>query len=498
MNNYVLAQHIKQQAKTDFVHGVHKPKLDNVFSYNEGNNIQPMTNRVHSNNIFGNDVFSRRKKDNVTDKITSVKYNSNNNIITALPSLNKVNNGSYVGSDGNTFNPITGTYGSKRKENFVESKNKLFKLEEQNNLLKQMNDLNINSNNIIFTNNTGNISNQNNNNSNKSITPPITPIEENRGRKPISTDFTHDTNRNLSKNHVEHGKDEIVIENNVTNLRKTPLNKKLFSNNCSSFKEFCIKEEPNSRFRDYMEDFSKVIDKFSGNSKIGLYILCDGHGGKDTSYFVVDKLPEIIENEIRLLGVLNDSNKIVDCLYRAFEICDKIIGSYYWGFNSGSTCCVVLSIRFNDKITIISANVGDSRTLLVNPNKNIKERLSVDHKASDMSEIQRIKNLGGFCFNGRLMGQLAVSRAFGDFNLKNQGLTAIPYIKVYDLDISNLENSYIVIASDGVWDVLSDDDVYSISKRYGNSALELSESILNVSLQNGTTDNTSVISIKLN
>ena len=44
--------------------------------------------------------------------------------------------------------------------------------------------------------------------------------------------------------------------------------------------------------------------------------------------------------------------------------------------------------------------------------------LSKKHKPMDPSEQQRIKSCGGRIFMGRVMGSLAVSRAFGDREFK--------------------------------------------------------------------------------
>lgn len=44
--------------------------------------------------------------------------------------------------------------------------------------------------------------------------------------------------------------------------------------------------------------------------------------------------------------------------------------------------------------------------------------LSVDHKPAREDEAQRIRDAGGFVINNRVMGELAVSRAFGDCEFK--------------------------------------------------------------------------------
>ena len=63
------------------------------------------------------------------------------------------------------------------------------------------------------------------------------------------------------------------------------------------------------------------------------------------------------------------------------------------------------------------ANVGDARGILCRNGKAID--LSVDHKAKRADEQERIKSQGGYIVYGRVLGRLAISRSFGDFDCKN-------------------------------------------------------------------------------
>ena len=62
------------------------------------------------------------------------------------------------------------------------------------------------------------------------------------------------------------------------------------------------------------------------------------------------------------------------------------------------------------------ANVGDARAILSRSGTAID--LSVDHKAKRADEQHRIKSQGGYIVYGRVLGRLAISRAFGDFDCK--------------------------------------------------------------------------------
>mmetsp|Transcript_26267 Transcript_26267/g.19721 ORF Transcript_26267/g.19721 Transcript_26267/m.19721 type:complete len:130 (+) Transcript_26267:451-840(+) len=105
------------------------------------------------------------------------------------------------------------------------------------------------------------------------------------------------------------------------------------------------------------------------------------------------------------------------------------------------------------------ANVGDTRAVL---NKNgVCERMSQDHKATDFNEVQRIKGGGGIVLENRVGGSLAVTRAFGDHALKRDGVTAKPFINKHAL---RPFDKHLIIASDGVWDVLEDQDAVNFCK----------------------------------
>merc|ERR1712166_427870 len=104
---------------------------------------------------------------------------------------------------------------------------------------------------------------------------------------------------------------------------------------------------------------------------------------------------------------------------------------------------------------IYCANSGDSRTVLSKGKKAVD--LSVDHKPNDPEEKRRIIAGNGFVEDGRVNGMLALSRALGDFEYKNnsmmkpqdQAVTAHPDIMCVQLS-SDVE--YILLACDGLWD----------------------------------------------
>ena len=65
---------------------------------------------------------------------------------------------------------------------------------------------------------------------------------------------------------------------------------------------------------------------------------------------------------------------------------------------------------------LLKANAGDSRAVISVAGK--VKPLSYDHKPTDEAEMERIINAGGFVEFGRVNGNLALSRAIGDFEFK--------------------------------------------------------------------------------
>ena len=56
---------------------------------------------------------------------------------------------------------------------------------------------------------------------------------------------------------------------------------------------------------------------------------------------------------------------------------------------------------------------------------------------------------------------MAITRAFGDFNLKSKGVIVEPFIKRLKIP----KDSILVMASDGIWDVIDDQVILHIYNR---------------------------------
>ncbi|GMF12562.1 unnamed protein product [Phytophthora lilii] len=130
------------------------------------------------------------------------------------------------------------------------------------------------------------------------------------------------------------------------------------------------------------------------------------------------------------------------------------------GHCEGGATAVTLLIRGNKAVL---SNTGDCRAIMVAKRDKVPQvtQLTTDHKASNDQEKQRIEEHGGMVLYvkgvARVNGRLAVARAFGDAEL-SQLVIADPEVTVHEL---HKEDEFIVMASDGLWDVMTNEQVAS-------------------------------------
>ena len=124
---------------------------------------------------------------------------------------------------------------------------------------------------------------------------------------------------------------------------------------------------------------------------------------------------------------------------------------------TGTTACI-LCIK---EKKLFFANAGDSRSVLCKNGEAIA--MSIDHKPEISSELKRIEKAGGWVSDGRVLGNLNLSRGLGDSELKpeEQIISAFPDIKVENL---NSDCDFCVIACDGIWDCKSNQEVCDFFK----------------------------------
>ena len=86
-----------------------------------------------------------------------------------------------------------------------------------------------------------------------------------------------------------------------------------------------------------------------------------------------------------------------------------------------------------------------------------------------------------------------LTRSIGDREMKNYGVSSIPSININQI---NNDDLFFVIASDGVWDVINEDDLITFFNEK-KSCKEISDDIIKMSIENGSSDNVSCIVVKV-
>jgi len=201
-----------------------------------------------------------------------------------------------------------------------------------------------------------------------------------------------------------------------------------------------------------------------------LFGLFDGHCGVYSARFAAEHFKEHLLQKLVLTSLESPLKSLVDALISVNEAlreyADKTDRA---ARHSGTTAIVALIIGRQ----LYVANVGDARAVLYeggDTSSSIENdhrpfsicqttsviRLSQDHKP-DLEE-DRIRKDGGYVIRSRINGILGVSRSIGDFS--TPAVRCLPSAYYYPLPVN--QDGFIILACDGLWDELSDQEACSI------------------------------------
>jgi serine/threonine protein phosphatase PrpC len=248
------------------------------------------------------------------------------------------------------------------------------------------------------------------------------------------------------------------------------------------------------------EDTHNIIlninNKNETMNNINFYAVFDGHGGKQVSQYLSEKLyPYFMEKKIQY-----PVKK--DYVYTVFDLIQTNLKGNKYAVEAGSTCLVVIQYKKNNNFFLNIFNVGDSRCVLCRDNFGLP--LTKDHKPNWPEEQHRIELLGGDIVNDGddwRINRLSVSRAFGDLDT-TPFISHKPDIFRYQIDKKN--DKFLVIACDGVWDVLSNQDVvnFILSNCYDktlktriNKDFNIAHQLAEYAINRGSFDNITIIII---
>eukprot|EP00884_Botryococcus_braunii_P014428 jgi/Botrbrau1/22987/Bobra.0030s0052.2 len=297
--------------------------------------------------------------------------------------------------------------------------------------------------------------------------------------------------------------------------------------------DICVGAAAARGARPYMEDYYTVVRNFKPLGPGGVPLedgvlrtfagLYDGHNGIKAADHANARLHMALAQEAAVRSCTGDGVGGADfveegamgtALRRVFHVVDQEIldRARAEGGRDGATALVVLRVGS----ALFTAHAGDSRAVLCR--NRIAIRLTQDHKPNLPKERQRVEAAGGRvdfqrCWrviceprNGRPGSGLAVSRSFGDLDFKepDRFVECEPDIGRHRL---GPEDSFVILASDGLWDVMDDQTACNIAQdAIASAALEegsnrpsdalaraAGESLMMQALQRSSTDNVTVV-----
>ncbi|CAB9508983.1 2C and cyclic nucleotide-binding/kinase domain-containing protein [Seminavis robusta] len=257
------------------------------------------------------------------------------------------------------------------------------------------------------------------------------------------------------------------------------------------------------------QDSFAVTEKFANDATDFFWGVYDGHGktGADCSAFVRDNLPPLLVSALgEHFDLMLSTEQIHASLQKAHVQCNQqlhdnpsIDDSY-----SGTTSISVFLQGSLQRITI--ANVGDSRAILgttLPDGKLMALPLSKDQTPRRPEEAQRVKQHGArilsfgeingdgdnncddededpprvWAQNGKYPGT-AFTRSLGDAIAERLGVDANP--ECMSLKLSDNEK-FICLATDGIFDVMSNQEVVDYCMKHRTDPLEACKAIVNKS-----------------
>lgn len=253
--------------------------------------------------------------------------------------------------------------------------------------------------------------------------------------------------------------------------------------------------------RSSMEDTHLIQGSFCENPDNDLFLLFDGHNGRTAAEYAKKNLPETLEQlfidaTLSLSSPPSSSSAESDAsvahkLKKAFVTTHRAIIKKDVG--GGTTAAAVLFLGNTGYV----AHVGDSMVGVHTPGKGL-HILTRPHRPTDPREAEMVRQRGGFILRFsarevRVNGILAVTRALGDMEL---GTSISPEPDVAVIPFEWDDPPTIIVACDGLWDYMSEEDVAEIMERCPDPK-SCAEELRNAAYQvGGSSDNISVMIIK--
>lgn len=221
--------------------------------------------------------------------------------------------------------------------------------------------------------------------------------------------------------------------------------------------DFLVSVHAVTNKRPYMEDRHTVSPSLvAGTHLLAVY---DGHGGDAASSALAREVPRLLREALARGARANEAIKL------AVARADGELPVRQHGAlepDCGSTLCLGVLQPAERAITV--ANVGDSR--MVMKTRGGMHALTRDHNLQHAQERRRIAAAGGAVmrdmFGVERIGGLNMSRSLGDRSLR-PFVSPHPVVSRYRLEGCE---EYVVLGTDGLWDVMSNKDAMYVTDRH--------------------------------
>ena len=226
------------------------------------------------------------------------------------------------------------------------------------------------------------------------------------------------------------------------------------------------------KWKPYNQDsyFYRIIDNFR------LIGVCDGHGprGHNVSSHIAQQISDYVEQtqQDTLINNIDPNQWLTNIVSNTVKEIDERVEIETK--RSGSTLVfsyIHNDINDNNKRTLYTANVGDSRAIVIYRNPNISwvlstKQLNIEHSPKVEQEVQRIYKNGGYVDNRGYVSHSAtpyginMTRSLGDDDIHyNNIVSSDPDIIKYQITKQDI---CIVHATDGIWDMMDNSEVAAI------------------------------------
>ncbi|KAJ6853583.1 putative protein phosphatase 2C 5 isoform X2 [Iris pallida] len=276
--------------------------------------------------------------------------------------------------------------------------------------------------------------------------------------------------------------------------------------------------------RSEMED-AVVLRPPEGLAGFSFAAVFDGHAGFSSVQFLRDELYKECKTALHDGLLLSNKNfsAIRTGIVKAFETVDAKLLNWLEQMDKEVDSGATATVMFLGKDVLIISHVGDSCVAISRTGK--AEVLTSPHRPYgnnrvSLEEVKRIRAAGGWIVDGRICGDISVSRAFGDMRFKTkknemlekgvkEGRWTEKFISriqfkgdlvtsspdIYQLDLGS-DVEFILLASDGLWDYMKSSDAITFVRnqlqQHGDVQLAC-EALAQTALDRKSQDNISIV-----